>query len=54
MAQVCAVLAAVSEVVKEKGGKDTETEYLGTLVRMRIALFVIRDPLQIAKCPGVL
>ena len=32
MLQVCAVLAAISEVVKTKEGKDSGTEYFGALV----------------------
>ena len=30
--QVCAVLAAVTEVIREKGGKESETEYFAALV----------------------
>ena len=30
--QICAVLAAVSEVVRSREGKGTETEYFGALV----------------------
>lgn len=32
--QVCAVIAAVSEIVKTKEGNDTETEYFGALVSL--------------------
>ena len=38
--QVCAVLAAVSEVVKAHDGTDSETEYFGALVSTYIALLV--------------
>ena len=30
--QILAVLAAVTEVIKESGGKETETEYFAALV----------------------
>ncbi|XP_038070845.1 RRP12-like protein [Patiria miniata] len=30
--EVCAVLAAVTEVIREQGGKETETEYFGALM----------------------
>ncbi|XP_033098395.1 RRP12-like protein isoform X2 [Anneissia japonica] len=30
--EVCAVLAAVTEVIREKGGKETETEYFAALM----------------------
>ena len=30
--QICAVLAAVSDVIKANGGQDTETEYFAALV----------------------
>lgn len=30
--QVCAVLAAVTEVIRSQGGKETETEYFAALV----------------------
>lgn len=30
--EICAVLAAVTEVIREKGGKETETEYFATLM----------------------
>lgn len=31
-AQICAVLAAVTEVIRSQGGKETETEYFAALV----------------------
>ncbi|XP_044518595.1 RRP12-like protein isoform X3 [Gracilinanus agilis] len=31
--EICAVLAAVTEVIRSQGGKETETEYFGALVR---------------------
>lgn len=31
--QMLAVLAAVTEVIKENGGKESETEYFAALVR---------------------
>lgn len=30
--QICAVLAAVTEVIRSQGGKETETEYFAALV----------------------
>lgn len=30
--QICAVLAAVTEVIRAQGGKETETEYFAALV----------------------
>lgn len=39
-AQILAVLAAVTEVIKSKGGKESETEYLAALVRQSIKLYV--------------
>lgn len=30
--QICAVLAAVTEVIRGQGGKETETEYFAALV----------------------
>lgn len=30
--QICAVLAAVTEVIRTQGGKETETEYFAALV----------------------
>lgn len=32
--QICAVLAAVTEVIRAQGGKETETEYFAALVRV--------------------
>ncbi|XP_074014967.1 RRP12-like protein isoform X3 [Numenius arquata] len=31
--EICAVLAAVTEVIRSRGGKESETEYFATLVR---------------------
>uniref|UniRef100_A0A8D2DAC7 Ribosomal RNA processing 12 homolog n=1 Tax=Sciurus vulgaris TaxID=55149 RepID=A0A8D2DAC7_SCIVU len=31
--EICAVLAAVTEVIRSQGGKETETEYFATLIR---------------------
>ncbi|XP_075573733.1 RRP12-like protein isoform X3 [Pelecanus crispus] len=31
--EICAVLAAVTEVIRSQGGKESETEYFGALVR---------------------
>ena len=30
--QICAVLAAVTEVIRSRGGKESETEYFAALV----------------------
>lgn len=32
LVQICAVLAAVTEVIRSQGGKETETEYFAALV----------------------
>lgn len=32
LSQICAVLAAVTEVIRGQGGKETETEYFAALV----------------------
>jgi hypothetical protein len=34
-----AVLAAVTEVIKENDGKETETEYFAALVRVNLFFF---------------
>lgn len=33
LSQICAVLAAVTEVIRGQGGKETETEYFAALVK---------------------
>lgn len=34
LSQICAVLAAVTEVIRGQGGKETETEYFAALVKI--------------------
>lgn len=33
--QICAVLAAVTEVIRAQGGTESETEYFGALVSVK-------------------
>ncbi|MBN3295832.1 RRP12 protein, partial [Amia calva] len=39
--EICAVLAAVTEVIRSQGGKETETEYFAALVRFLLMTCVI-------------
>lgn len=34
--QICAVLAAVTEVIRAQGGTESETEYFGALVSVKM------------------
>lgn len=38
--QICAVLAAVTDVIRAQGGKETETEYFAALVSAGACSFV--------------
>lgn len=41
--QICAVLAAVTEVIRGQGGKETETEYFAALVSAAFVKFSLRN-----------
>ncbi|XP_071507435.1 RRP12-like protein [Diadema antillarum] len=43
--EICAVLAAVTEIIREKGGKESETEYFATLMT---TLDTVSDPESIS------
>lgn len=58
--QICAVLAAVTEVIRSQGGKETETEYFAALVSVydgaacseqQVSQAVKRKPVPLA-CQG--
>lgn len=40
--QICAVLAAVTEVIRSQGGKETETEYFAALVGFKYKQFIFQ------------
>lgn len=41
--QICAVLAAVTEVIRSQGGKETETEYFAALVSPKTTHFIFKQ-----------
>uniref|UniRef100_A0A8D2DDX0 Ribosomal RNA processing 12 homolog n=1 Tax=Sciurus vulgaris TaxID=55149 RepID=A0A8D2DDX0_SCIVU len=44
--EICAVLAAVTEVIRSQGGKETETEYFATLVLSCLATLLRKQDLE--------
>uniref|UniRef100_A0A671EYD6 Ribosomal RNA processing 12 homolog n=1 Tax=Rhinolophus ferrumequinum TaxID=59479 RepID=A0A671EYD6_RHIFE len=44
--EICAVLAAVTEVIRSQGGKETETEYFAALVLSCLAILLRKQDLE--------
>ncbi|XP_065749814.1 RRP12-like protein [Phocoena phocoena] len=52
--EICAVLAAVTEVIRSQGGKETETEYFAALVLSCLATLLRKQDLEAWSYPVTL
>uniref|UniRef100_A0A8C7EVH6 Ribosomal RNA processing 12 homolog n=1 Tax=Neovison vison TaxID=452646 RepID=A0A8C7EVH6_NEOVI len=52
--EICAVLAAVTEVIRSQGGKETETEYFAALVLSCLAILLRKQDLEAWSYPVTL
>nr|XP_014335413.1 PREDICTED: RRP12-like protein [Bos mutus] len=52
--EICAVLAAVTEVIRSQGGKETETEYFAALVLSCLATLLRKQDLEAWSFPVTL
>ncbi|XP_030626814.1 RRP12-like protein isoform X2 [Chanos chanos] len=52
--EICAVLAAVTEVIRAQGGKETETEYFAALILSCLATLLRKQDLSVWSYPSTL